>query len=680
MPQARLEKAIEALPIFFFLRRLKKGSAVEKDKTEKTKPSASGEMIVRRVEDLVCFSDYPVAPVLNTLLKDKSTGRNIIWATSSYLVENGGFAPAKEIDRFNVTGFFRTLIQPRVCRTTIEQSHRTRTKAEVFTPGWVCAKMNGMVDEALKDLSWREYVRARCLEITCGEAPFLVSRYDAVTGEIIPIEKRFGLLDRKLQKVGENTTTEKEWLLWARRAFESTYGYEYQGDNLLIARVNLLNTFCDYLGFRWNRRATIVEVKTIANIIVWNIWQMDGLSGRLPDPLNRFSALRNKKEQQLEFFAKEEPEEGFCRIYDWQGRRSVKFLDLQKETGKMKFSFVIGNPPYQEETASDSTRMPPVYNLFMEGAFQIGDRVEMITPARFLFNAGYTPKEWNRKMLTDEHFKVLHYEQNSGRIFSNVDVKGGICISYRDARKQIGPVEVFTAYSDLNSIFRKVHAKGEISLSTIMFPPLSYKASKIMTKEHGELLERQQSNSTPDLDELRLRSSAFTKLKEIFFENRPNDGHEYIQLVGLLGMKRVFRWVDRRYVICPENFESYKIIIPESNGAGAFEALSSPMIGDRLVGHTQTFMSIGNFSKKIEAENCLKYIKGKFARAVLGIKKITQHNPPPTWQYVPLQNFTSQSDIDWTTSIAEIDQQLYKKYALTAKEIEFIESHVKEMA
>lgn len=124
----------------------------------------------------------------------------------------------------------------------------------------------------------------------------------------------------------------------------------------------------------------------------------------------------------------------------------------------------------------------------------------------------------------------------------------------------------------------------------------------------------------------------------------------------------------------------YKVILPASNGSGAIgEVLSTPMIGQPMIGHTQTFISVGCFDDEQTVQNCLKYIKSKFARALLGVLKITQHNPPEKWKYVPLQDFTSESDIDWSQSIAEIDQQLYRKYGLSSEEIEFIETHVKEM-
>lgn len=178
----------------------------------------------------------------------------------------------------------------------------------------------------------------------------------------------------------------------------------------------------------------------------------------------------------------------------------------------------------------------------------------------------------------------------------------------------------------------------------------------------------------------RLRTSAFTKLEEIFFDEKPNDGHEYIQMIGLLGTKRAIKFVRKDYIKTPDNFEHYKIILPASNGSGAIgEVLSTPLIGQPLIGHTQTFISIGNFEHEEEANAALKYVKSKFARTLLGVLKITQHNPPEKWKYVPLQDFTANSDIDWSQSVEGIDRQLYAKYGLDDNEIAFIESHVKEM-
>ena len=337
----------------------------------------------------------------------------------------------------------------------------------------------------------------------------------------------------------------------------------------------------------------------------------------------------------------------------------------------MKFDFIIGNPPYQEETESESTRKPPIYNLFMEESYKVADKVELIHPARFLFNAGYTPKVWNEKMLNDEHFKVLKYEPVSEKIFPNMDIKGGVAITYHDNTASYEPIGIFTQFPELNSLLNKVKSginSDEAYLNSITFPALSYKLSDLMKTENPDMLNR-------------LRTSAFEKLAEIFFEEIPDNGHEYVQMIGLLDAKRTYRYVRRDYLKTPANFEHYKIILPASNGSGALgEVLSTPLIGQPLIGHTQTFISIGNFETEQEAQACLKYIKSKFARVMLGILKITQHNPPEKWKYVPLQDFTSSSDIDWSVSIPEIDRQLYAKYGLDESEIEFIETHVKEMA
>lgn len=351
----------------------------------------------------------------------------------------------------------------------------------------------------------------------------------------------------------------------------------------------------------------------------------------------------------------------------------------------MKFDFVIGNPPYQESLMNTSDR--PVYNYFMDSAFEIADKVELITPARFLFDAGKTPKDWNKKMLNDEHFKVLKFEKVSKNIFSNTDIKGGIAIHYRDANKNYGKIEVFSEYPELNEIRAKVEKKREKSFSTIIYSAETYKFNKIIYDAHPEILEMKiiKNNKEEPLiskgHEYDLVSNIFDKLKDIvFFSNKPNDKLEYIQIYGRIGTQRCYMWIRKDYINICENLNSYKVFVPKANGNGVFgETLVNPVVGKPLEGHTQTFISIGKCDNFFEANNILKYVKTKFCRTMLGILKVTQINQRPTWKYVPLQNFTENSDIDWNKSIHEIDLQLYKKYNLSNDEIKFIESHVKEM-
>lgn len=176
-------------------------------------------------------------------------------------------------------------------------------------------------------------------------------------------------------------------------------------------------------------------------------------------------------------------------------------------------------------------------------------------------------------------------------------------------------------------------------------------------------------------------SNIFEKIPEAFFEKKQEDGEIYIKLLGRANNARAYRYIARKYVLDNDFIDTYNVFVPEANGSGTIgETLSTPVIGLAATGHTDTFLSIGKFETLQEAEHCLKYVKSKFARTMLGILKATQHNPPSTWKYVPLQDFTAHSDIDWSKSVAEIDRQLYRKYDLTADEIEFIETLVKEMA
>ena len=178
-----------------------------------------------------------------------------------------------------------------------------------------------------------------------------------------------------------------------------------------------------------------------------------------------------------------------------------------------------------------------------------------------------------------------------------------------------------------------------------------------------------------------ITSSSFELYPNVFLNEKPVDGSEYINIYGRRDNQRGYCWIRKDYLLPNEYLYYYNVFIPEANGSGAIgEALSTPIIGAPTIGHTDTFISIGAFDTKAEAEACLKYVKTKFARTMLGILKVTQHNPKDTWQYVPMQDFTATSDIDWSQSVAEIDQQLYLKYALSQEEIAFIEKMIKPMA
>ncbi|MEA1786660.1 Eco57I restriction-modification methylase domain-containing protein [Arenibacter sp. GZD96] len=339
----------------------------------------------------------------------------------------------------------------------------------------------------------------------------------------------------------------------------------------------------------------------------------------------------------------------------------------------MKFNAIVGNPPYQD--SSENTSDMPIYNHFYDISFRISDKVSFITPGRFLFNAGKTPKDWNKKILSDKHFKVIWYESDSTKVFPNVDIKGGVAVTFRDAKNDFGVIGDFSPHDEVLDILEKVKKNNFKSLSQIVFAPESYRLSKKLHAKNKDVKDRLSKGHTYDLT-----TNIFEKLNDFFFENRPNDSSSYIQILGRINNERVYYWIKKEYVDKHDNLEKYKVILPKSNGTGSLgEKLSTPLTAEPNIGHNQTFISLGSFETEVEAENLLKYIKSKFLRLLLGTLKVTQDNKKAVWKNIPLQDFTPNSDIDWTKSIPEIDQQLYKKYQLSAEEVVFIERMIKPM-
>lgn len=592
------------------------------------------------------------ADLLKILLKDRTTKKNIVWATHSYNLLGKGFSPSDSISPSKVTGNYANLIQPRSEKSKYEQKDRTKIRAEVFTPTWLVAKQNGYVEADLEALDLEDYIQVRWLEITCGEAPYMVTRYDTVTGKEIPLSERVGFVDRKLQRISREVSDEVTFYEFVKKAYRASYGYEYQGDSLLLARENLLATFEDYYLAKTGNQPTLEQKKEIATIISYNVFQMDGLKKSSP-----YSA-KQKQSQQLSLFADElevqEVEGSKTHIKDWKKNRMIGFERLSSEESEMKFDVVIGNPPYQE---IGEARDEPIYHYFIDEAYKIADKSILITPARFLFKAGQTPKNWMEKMLEDKHLKVQFYELKSGKVFTGTDIKGGVAITYRDVDKDLGPIGVFTIFE---------------TFSDLVYPQGIYRFSNKLFSDYLNA-EKLQGKGTKN----KIVSKSLTQL-DFVFKNKEEKDH--VALLGRIGSERVYRYINKKYLDLPETFENYNVFVPEANGSGALgEVLSTPLIGEPLIGHTDTFLSIGNFKTKFEADACIKFIKTKFARVLLGVLKVTQHNSRKTWYYVPLQDFTVNSDIDWTQSVADIDRQLDQKYDLSPEEIAFIENHVREM-
>ena len=297
--------------------------------------------------------------LLEILLQDKTTAKNILWATDSYKSKGDMFAKLAPIIIDSVTGKYGSLIQPRAVKSKEEQIYRTREKAEVFTPLSIVKQMNEACDTMqVTENNWREYVALLKLEITCGEAPYIVSRYDPVSDsqELLPLTKRVGFLDNKMSIVSKYCQTQEDWVKWAKISFQSSYGYEWQGDSLLIARENLLYTFIDYYKNKFRKSPSLELQKEIAEIIVWNIFQMDGLKYVIPMSckikeviIKGLETLFGKEEDRIE----EKPCAGcekktaqnhngtYVKIMDWVKGEPINFADIVSKKNDRRHSSVV---------------------------------------------------------------------------------------------------------------------------------------------------------------------------------------------------------------------------------------------------------------------------------------------------------------------------------------------------
>ena len=319
---------------------------------------------------------YP--EVLEGLLRDHTTQKNIFWATDNYQDQGEDYKYTSSILPELITGDKGSVIMPRVQKDKEMQQSRVRDMAEVFTPSWICNAQNNLIDNAWFDRedvfnteitnpdgthtwivnpdkiifpegkTWKHYVRDTRLEMTCGEAPYITSRYDTTTGEFIPIDKRIGILDRKLRVINENIDTSTEWLKATQEAYKNTYAFEWQGDSLLLAREAMLYTFIENFENKFGRQPKLESIQFLAYIISWNVWQMDGLKGVVPNSCGE----RRTIEQDL-FGEKEiitacdgcktdniHKHNGiYCLIKDWSNKdletgkkgRKIRFVDLIKK-------------------------------------------------------------------------------------------------------------------------------------------------------------------------------------------------------------------------------------------------------------------------------------------------------------------------------------------------------------
>lgn len=321
------------------------------------------ELIDVKEQKLLNIDEY----LINLLLYDNTTKKNIIWATDYYCKNGKNFSFKDNILVENITGNNKNIIRPRIKKTKIEQFQRIKDKAEVFTPAWICNKQNNIIDENWfgyanvfnyerdkvwivnekkiefkNGKTWKDYLKEKRLEISCGEAPYLVSRYDSVSGEIIEVYNRIGLLDRKFRVLNENVDDYNEWIDWSYIVMKSIFGYEWQGDNLLIARENILYTYIDNYKYKFKKNPDLELVEKIAKIISWNIFQMDGVKFVIPNSCKNDKIIM----EQLSFFGnfcknikqcygckkniKNKHNGIYAKIMNWDTNKVIKFISVIK--------------------------------------------------------------------------------------------------------------------------------------------------------------------------------------------------------------------------------------------------------------------------------------------------------------------------------------------------------------
>ncbi len=589
--------------------------------------------------------------LLKILLQDftKSSSRKyspIFWATDDYRHLGPDYAYDKPILPELITGKHGKIVQPRIVKSKTVQTARSKEMAEVFTPSWICNLQNNQIDavwferedvfnreilgedgkhswmpttekvefpaenseDNRKDLSkdWKAYITDVRIEISCGEAPYVVSRYDA-------------------------TTISVQHKVWDKVIAENIF---------VICKTPM---------------AASITRRTLMGF--------------------RKGTVNSRSFENLETVIAKNPDDFVDCVHKLHFWKETSSVPKNFKEDEMKFDAVVGNPPYQTMANGDANGSDPIYHRFIDVAKKMAPLGTLIHPARFLFNAGKTPKDWNEKILNDEHFKVVKYYAKSTDVFPTVDIKGGVAITLFDAQTNFGKIGTFSAYQELSSILKKVVDKNFKTFADLVYPRDLYHLTETLYKENPWAESRPSKGHRYDVG-----SNIFEIFPELFFDEKPDDGEEYAGILGREKSSRNLKWIKKKYLKLPDNFDAYKIFVPKANGTGAIgEVLSTPVVGRPVVGHTLTFLSIGKFKTKLEAESCLKYIKTRFARAMLGTLKVTQDNSRETWANVPLQDFTPNSDIDWSKSIDEIDAQLNIKYKLNADEIDFIRTHVRAM-
>ena len=712
------------------------------------------------LHDITCDDAY--RGVLSALLRDRSqpnsTG-SIIWATGAYANHGVGYAGSDMMTVETV----RHLVSigelvPRCEKDADTQRRRTADKAEVFTPSWLCNDMINGIEEyefgegarPFNDESdgprgwkatdgeisfpdgeatggawsgkrfvpakprWYRYIGLRCLEITCGEAPYLTSRYDAVTNEPIPQAERIGFLDRKIRVAVENTPAgSAERKKSIDRALSSVYGFEYQGDNLFLARMNILLTWHEAAygaaggegdapaaaGRREDRWDEIDALAEAANTISRNIVQMDGITLTVPrrehggeEPAIETGGslfgqwggtVENAEPGNADNYVKNahNSTDGmpvYACIYNG-GNKRVTFRDMLDGRGRktMAFDFVIGNPPYHKD--GGGRKKIPIYGKFMESFSdpKIAKHATFVTPDGFV-KGGQQLEPLRRALVDNDHLSRVTFHQD--KVFKQ---SVNAAITTFDNTSEHDTIDKTIVYADGNE------EKGT----------LDWKYRDVVVNEDKELVRRifeekvkagenNMSKLVTGRSPFGLKTACFRSYENQFLE-RPDNRHFMKMLVGTAkkgGEKRDFYWVcpsdnfqrnegrNRDEAIHLENSEKWKVTFPAAIANLDGKVPTTWILAPGVI-CTDKYLCF-YVHDKAEAIKANKYFCSCFYRAGLS-SYMTNWMVYRNWHsLVPIQDFSDDSDIDWSGSLKSIDEQLYRKYGFTDDDIEAINRFV----
>lgn len=648
------------------------------------------------------------------LLADKTTGENIIWATNTYERYGDGYRQDNQITPELISGVYANLIQPRVLKAAEEQVARTKAKAEVMTPDWVCNLQNNLADDQWfgcsnvfntqtghlwiptekpipfnKKSGWKKYVDSKRIEIACGEAPYLVSRYDTTTGLEIQVKNRIGILDRKLRVVNENTDNEADWLKWVQRAFESTYGYEYQGDNLLVARINLLLTFVDYMQERWQREPTVNELNKIANVICWNIWQMDGLKGTIPgkelyisDDYEQLSLFATDFEQETLFNeVARRTKEYECKIRNWRAKKSVAYNTVKEEKSDMKFDFVNLNPPYQQEMAQHQTEngqkaQTNIFQYFQMEADKIASEGSvLIYPAgRWIHQSGKGMKDFGLKQINDKHLARVIMYPNSKEVFSSAAIADGVSIVQKNMKKEtngfeytyiVGGNETTVHVDNPGTDLMPLNPKDFFVLSKVD----DYVKNNGIGYMHSSILPRTFFGIESDFVEKNP-----TKVRK-FASDSDMDFKKEIKLFtnDKAGKAGRATWFVADKSVVPNNANrigEWQVVVSSANAGGQKRDNQLEIIDNHSV-FGRSRVAIKSFKTEKEAQNFYHYMKTYLVRYTF---LMTDEALTSLGKRVP--DFGSYADGKIFDYSKPLDEQLFKAFNLTDEEIAYVKERV----